>query len=84
MVMEPKYFAEVIGYPNHHLRIWPDSCREWQIDGLGRISRAEKMVHVNPGDDDCILWVDSKSTSPIEYLQDDPPNRRDKLELWDP
>ena len=35
------------------------------------------MVHVNPGDDDCILRLDSKSTSPIEYLQDDPPNRRD-------
>ena len=35
MVMEPKYFAEVIGYPNHHLRIWRLIPREWQIVVLG-------------------------------------------------
>ena len=25
MIMEPKYYAEVIGHPNHHLRISLDS-----------------------------------------------------------
>ena len=52
MVMEPKYYAEeVIGHPNHHLRIWLDS--QGDISPWQRRAISSKKEHhfLNSGND---------------------------------